>query len=75
MLYVTVVEMPAETGFEMLLAWFGQIPRVITNTVVQIHSLMPDSLLFARHDFNHMDLRLDGSNFLSKNTDRSLSTR
>lgn len=46
MLYVTVVEMPAETGFELLLAWFGQIPRVITNTVVQLHSLMPDSLLF-----------------------------
>lgn len=46
MLYVLVVEMPAETGFEMLLAWFGQVPRIITNTVVQIHSLMPDSLLF-----------------------------
>jgi hypothetical protein len=38
--------MASESGFEKLLAALGSIPSTIRDAVVEIHKLMPDSLLF-----------------------------
>ena len=38
--------MATETGMDQLMKWMSAIPAAITTTVVQIHTIMPDSLLF-----------------------------